>query len=390
MKVALHWTWKVLALERVCFAKKIPLKLCAKVVCWTSHVSSKPRSCELSTRHDLSSMCFLSVLLRLSLCLQDIVYILDSARRSACTCGIFSLHGRCEHSLFVDSLDLPHRKPRVDLGRLPTVSRRPGRKRRSAESTPRAQRRELRAQKRAKRWPRGAPLLLVVLHMLLHPCDFSFPPADSRLQVNAQRDAQLQSSYHVVHSTSVQRFVLCLPVSLANNSSLVWFVSQMLSCLFVATCRAVSFFNLLRLLTCLLLFLPGCLPPCLPSCAPACRLPCLLLVCLMNTWCSENLPWMYVSPLCTPRPPLSSLYIVHVTILCFLPSVMYATYAMYVILRLWSWKLLLQNICHDSCYGRGCRFCLCCCCFCSCFCFCGVSLLVFLFLLLFLLLFDSF
>eukprot|EP00438_Fugacium_kawagutii_P008468 Skav236139 [mRNA] locus=scaffold88:89556:90212:- [translate_table: standard] len=74
-----------------------------------------------------------------SMCLarQDIVYVVDDARSARCSCHIFSLHPRCEHSLFADSLRLPHRQPRLDLSNLP-ASRGPGRER-SAGPTPRQQ-----------------------------------------------------------------------------------------------------------------------------------------------------------------------------------------------------------------------------------------------------------
>ena len=85
---------------------------------------------------------------------QDIVYVFDDARSARCSCHIFSLHPRCEHSLFVDSLRLPHRPPRLDLSDLPASSRGPGRKR-SAGPTPRQQRSNLKqaaSNKKARRW----------------------------------------------------------------------------------------------------------------------------------------------------------------------------------------------------------------------------------------------
>ena len=60
-------------------------------------------------------------------CWQDIVYVIENGSSCACSCNIFALHGQCEHSTFVDSLQIHARLPRIDLNQLPAANRRKGR-----------------------------------------------------------------------------------------------------------------------------------------------------------------------------------------------------------------------------------------------------------------------
>ena len=79
------------------------------------------------------------------------MYVFDSPQTSSCTCPAFAMHGQCEHSLFVDSLALPGRPPRLSLETLPYASRARGRKR-GADPGPRAQKAQVaRDRKQARR-----------------------------------------------------------------------------------------------------------------------------------------------------------------------------------------------------------------------------------------------
>ncbi|CAK9013475.1 unnamed protein product, partial [Durusdinium trenchii] len=61
----------------------------------------------------------------------DIVYVIDRDGSAACTCGIFALHGGCEHTTFADSLQIRARPPKLDLNQLPATTRQKGRKRKA-------------------------------------------------------------------------------------------------------------------------------------------------------------------------------------------------------------------------------------------------------------------
>ncbi|CAK9025225.1 unnamed protein product [Durusdinium trenchii] len=66
---------------------------------------------------------------------QDIVYVIDRDGSAACTCGIFALHGGCDHATFADSLQIRARPPKLDLNQLPATTRQKGRKRKAEPPT---------------------------------------------------------------------------------------------------------------------------------------------------------------------------------------------------------------------------------------------------------------
>ena len=72
--------------------------------------------------------------------------MLDNGARCQCSCSPYALYGQCEHTVFVDSLELATRPPRINLDRLPAAARK-GRKRRN-EPPPRQERK--RAKKKAR------------------------------------------------------------------------------------------------------------------------------------------------------------------------------------------------------------------------------------------------
>jgi len=57
--------------------------------------------------------------------LQDIV---DHTPGGVCSCHAFATHSQCEHTIFVDSLAMSHRGPRLSLQSLPAATRKRGRK----------------------------------------------------------------------------------------------------------------------------------------------------------------------------------------------------------------------------------------------------------------------
>lgn len=91
---------------------------------------------------------------------KDIVYVRDTGSCSLCSCNIFALHGQCEHSVFVDSIQVNARPPRLDLNRLPATRRSTKRKRTAVN--PRKQRSAYSQKKRkpqdVKAWARCALL----------------------------------------------------------------------------------------------------------------------------------------------------------------------------------------------------------------------------------------